>query len=62
MAAAVDRLVPSLWQRFPNVKLCIHCGVGQPETIKIEELARNSCYEKSDNTSQAPESKVKLQT
>ena len=46
-------LLDSLWQR-PDIKLCVHCGVGHPDGIKIEQRANNFDYVRLDNQSAAP--------
>lgn len=46
-----------MWDTYPNIKLCVHCGVGRPGALRIESRARNQEYVRADNSAAAPPSK-----
>jgi hypothetical protein len=47
-------MIPQLWSAHPDIKLCIHCGVGAPGGLKLERRARNSEYVRLDNANTHP--------
>lgn len=53
--ATVTSLISELWSKSDNIALAIHCGVGKPGAIKLEQYARNAGYVKFDNKTDVPQ-------
>eukprot|EP00042_Codosiga_hollandica_P053747 m.710904 g.710904 ORF g.710904 m.710904 type:complete len:353 (-) comp58766_c0_seq6:886-1944(-) len=45
-----SELVPKLWRQVPNVRLCVHCGVGLRGGFYLEQRGRNGPYSRLDIT------------
>jgi hypothetical protein len=58
IADDVLSLVPGLWESTPDVRLCVHCGVGLPGGLFLEKQARNGEYVRLDNNKTHPASKT----
>ena len=50
----MSEIVPQLWASTPDVRLCIHCGVGRKGALAIEQVAHNGTYIRLDNKEATP--------